>query len=238
MFIYGKNPVKDFYTKRPEDIKEIYIEKKRHQSFYKDLEKAGFKLNELSKLNFRDAELNGKENLQGIVARIKEPKIFSLKELLDLNKDKERALYLILDQVEDPQNFGAILRNAAAFGIDGVIYPSRNSARLNSTAMKTSAGNWMNVNLCETASLNQVLITLKDNGVWIAATSLEANQTLEELKDLNQPLAIILGNEGKGVRPTLLDKAEFKVKIDMDEKVESLNVSAASAIILHQLYRK
>ncbi len=237
MYIYGKNPIRDLFNEDPSSIIEIYIEKKRHQSFYSQLEKTEIKLNSLDKLNLKNADLTGKENLQGIVAKIKEPKIYGLSELLEKHKNLERQIYLILDQVEDPQNFGAILRNAAAFNVSGVIYPSRNSARLNSTSMKTSAGNWNKVDLCETASLNQVVKTLKDNGIWVASTSLDANQDLNTLKDLNQPLAIIIGNEGKGVRPSLQDKSEIRIRIPMNEKVESLNVSSATAIILYQLFK-
>ncbi len=237
MFIYGKNPVKDLFTDEPSSILEVYIERKRHQTFYEDLKKSGVSLKPLSELSYKDAELNGKENLQGIVARIKEPKIYTLPELINKHKNSERQVYLILDQIVDPQNFGAILRNAAAFDVSGVIYPSRNSARLNSTSMKTSAGNWKNVDLCETTSLNHVIKTLKDNNIWIVSTSLNANQDLSTLKDLNQPMAIIIGNEGKGVRPSLQEKSEISVKININDKVESLNVSSAVAIILYQLYR-
>ncbi len=237
MIIYGKNPVKDLFDNDKSKLKKVWIDKKRHQAFYIDLQKAGISLEDIKQLNYRKVELTGQENIQGVIAEIEEPKIYSLSELININKENDNAKFLILDQIEDPQNFGAILRNAAAFDVDGVIYPSRGAARLNPTVMKTSAGNWMNVNLCETGSLNSVIQTLKDNFYWIVTTSLDANSSIDEIKELNKPMAIILGNEGKGVRKTLKEKSDFRIKIDMDSKVESLNVSSASAILLHYLYK-
>lgn len=238
MYIYGKNPVKDLFNKDPLSIEKIWIEKKRHQSFYNELSLSKIQIYYFDEFKLKWGEFKGHENFQGIIAEIKEPKIFNLQELIKKNKKNEKPLFLILDQIEDPQNFGAILRNAAAFNVDGVIYPSRGSVGLNSTVMKTSAGNWMNINLCETSSLNQVIETLKKEGYWIISTSFESNSTLEEIKELNQPKAIILGNESKGVRKSLQDKSDFKIKIKMNKNVESLNVSSASAIILHYLNMK
>lgn len=237
MIIYGKNTVKNLFDKNPSDIKRVWIDQKRHQSFYKELESASVRLDDIKTLQYDSVELTGKENIQGIIANIKDPKIYSLSELIKMNENNQNAKFLILDQIMDPQNFGAIIRNAAAFDVDGIIYPSRGSVSLNSTAMKTSAGNWMNVNLCETGSLNSVIKTLKENFYWIVTTSLDANSSMEELKELNQPMAIILGNEGKGVRSSLQDKSDFKIKIEMNPNVESLNVSSAAAILLNYLYK-
>ncbi len=237
MIIYGKNPVKDLFDRDPSQVKKVWVDRKRHQQFVYSLEKSGVQIDDIRNLQYNSVELTGKENIQGIIANIKDPKIYSLSELLNECSQKENPKLLILDQIEDPQNFGAIIRNAAAFKVDGIIVPSRQAVGLNSTVMKTSAGNWMNVNLCETGSLNSVIKTLKDNFYWIVTTSLDANSSMDEIKELNQPMAIILGNEGKGVRTSLQEKSDFKIKIDMNPEVESLNVASASAILLHALYK-
>ena len=153
MIIYGVNPVKDLFNSDVNKIKKVWIQKKRHQSFYNDLTAAGVEVLDIADLNYRKVELTGKETIQGIVASIEEPKVFTLNELIEVNKDKQDAKIVILDHIEDPQNFGAIIRNSAAFEVDGIIYPSRGAARLNSTVMKTSAGNWMNVNLKSSTDL-------------------------------------------------------------------------------------
>ncbi len=238
MIIYGKNPVKDLFNRDASQVKKIWVDRKRHQAFVNELEKNGVIIEDIKKLQYSSVGLTGQENIQGIIANIKDPKMYSLLELIKEVSVKDAPRLLILDQIEDPQNFGAIIRNAAAFDIDGIIYPNRGAVGLNSTVMKTSAGNWINVRLCETGSLNSVIKTLKDNFYWIASTSLDANSSMDELRDMNQPLAIILGNEGKGVRNSLNEKSDFKVKIEMNENVESLNVASAAAIILYQLYKK
>ncbi len=234
MHIYGKNPIKDLFDKNPKMIKKIYIEKKRHQFFYEELKKSNIQVEPFESLNIKRLFYKN-ENLQGIIAVIESPKIYTLKDLILKHKDDNKSVFIILDRITDPQNFGAILRNAAAFGVNGVIFPSRESSPLSSIAMKASAGNWMNVDLCETSSLNQVVEYLKKNGYWIVSTSLDADQSVDTLKDFNQPMAIILGSEGSGVKKSLQEKSEIKIKIDMSDKVESLNVASASAIILHYL---
>ena len=237
MFIYGKNPISYLFTKDPESIKEVWIEKKRHQSFFNQLNSNKVIIHNFNEFNFKKSEFRGHENFQGIIAKIKEPKIYSLSEMINKNKNNENTLFLILDQIEDPQNFGAIIRNAAAFNVDGILYPSRGASGLNSTVMKVSAGNWLNVDLCETSSLNQVVDTLKKSGYWIVSTSLDADSNLDSIKNLNQPMAIILGNEGKGVKKSLIEKSDFKIKINMNKNVESLNVASSSAIILHHIHK-
>jgi len=139
MYIYGKNPIKDLFDYKPEFIKKVFIDKKRHQFFYKQLKESNIEVLDLSL--FKNKYFNKEDNLQGLVALIKEPKIFSLKELIEKNKNKEHPVFVILDSITDPQNFGAILRNAAAFGVSGVLYPSRNSSPLSASAIKSSAGN-------------------------------------------------------------------------------------------------
>ncbi len=235
MLIYGKNPVKDLFEFDKKQIKKVYIEKKRHQSFYLELEKSGIELIDYKNFKFNE-EVSGKDNTQGIVALIEDPKNYSIKELIESNKGIKRPVIVMLDRIEDPQNFGAIIRNSVAFDVTAIIYPSRNSARLNSTSMKTSAGTWQHIKFAEVSNLSNAVKELKENDYWIMSTSLEANTSLEEMKNFDKPLVVLLGNEGKGVKKTLQEEADFNIKINMSDKAESLNVSSAAAIILNMLY--
>lgn len=234
MLIYGKNPIKDLFEFDKNQIKKIYIEKKRHQSFYLELEKEGIELLEYKQFKYNE-EINHKDNTQGIIAEINEPKNYSISDLIKENENIERPIIVMLDRIEDPQNFGAIIRNAAAFGVTAIIYPNRNSARLNSTAMKTSAGNWLHIKFSEVSNLSNAIRELKKKDYWIISTSLEANTSLEEMKNFDKPLVVLLGNEGKGVKKSLQEEADFNIKIEMNPKVESLNVSSAAAIVLYAL---
>lgn len=234
MLIYGKNPIKDLFIFDKKTIKKVYIEKKRHQSFYQELKNEGVLLLEYKDFKFND-EITNKDNTQGIIAEISEIKNYSIRELIESLKDIENPKIVMLDRIEDPQNFGAIIRNAAAFNVDAIVFPNRNSAKLNSTSMKTSAGNWMHVKFSEVSNLSNAIKEFKKNDYWIVSTSLEANTTLDEIKNFNKPLIILLGNEGKGVKKSLQEEADFNIKIKMSKNVESLNVSSAAAIILHAL---
>ncbi len=235
MFIYGKNPIKDLFKINPSQIKKIWIIKKRHQSFSKELEKAGFNLLNFNDFNFKKNNFKGNENFQGILAEIKDPKIYNLPDLINKNNKNEKQKLIILDKVEDPQNFGAILRNSAAFDISGVIYSKNGSAKLNSTVMKSSSGNWINVDLCEVNSISNSINYLKENGYWIVSTSSKSTIELEELKEFDKPIVLIFGNEGKGVRRSIQEKSDFLLNIKINPKVESLNVASSTAIILHYL---
>lgn len=235
MLIYGKNPVKDLFDFNKKKIKKVYIEKKRHQSFYAELEKNGIELIDYRNFKYNE-EVSSKNNTQGIIALIDEPKNHSIKELIESNKGIKRPVIVMLDRIKDPQNFGAIIRNSVAFDVTAIIYPSRNSAKLNSTSMKTSAGMWQHIKLVEVSNLYNAIKDLKENDYWIISTSLEANTNLEEIKDFDKPLVVLLGNEGKGVKKTLQEEADFNIKIKMSDKAESLNVSSAAAIILNMLY--
>ena len=230
MWIYGKNPVKDIFNNKKELLLEVYIDDKKHQKLSDELKELNIKVYSLKKINY--LKFFPTENVQGIVAKIKEPHFFDLNIWLSKSK-KENPVILILDQIMDPQNFGAILRNAAAFEVDAVIFSDRKSSPFNATVIKTSAGTWYNVDLIKTNSLTNSLNILKSNDFWIASTSLDGDKNLNDLNDFkNYPLSIILGNEGKGVRKSFLDKSDIKVKINMSKKVESLNVASTSALIL------
>ena len=231
MIIFGKNPVQDLFEKDRSKIKKIWIDSRRHQNFKKELVASSIQIEEFS--DFRGPELN--QNHQMILAKIEDPEILSLDELISKANGKP---LLILDQISDPQNLGAIIRNAVAFEAGGIIMPKFNQAPLTSTAIKASAGTWMDMNIAETSSLNNVLIKLKENGYWIVSTVLGGDKTLKDIEDFDAPLAIIMGNEGKGVRKSLIDKSDLKIEIEMSDKAESLNVSVASALILNSIYKK
>lgn len=240
MFIYGKNTIKDLFNKNPKLIKQIFIDKKRHQFFYSELEKTEIPLRDFAIFN-RKTHFEENDNLQGLVAQIEEPSFLNLNEVVKKYSSKNNSLFLILDQIQDPRNFGAIIRNAAAFEVDAILFPTNSSAPLSSIAMKSSSGTWTDIDLVPTNSLNHTIEFLKKNDYWIAAASLQGEtNVLENLKDLNktQSLVIILGNEGSGIRRSLLEKSDFHFKIKMNPKVESLNVSASAAIILNYIYNK
>ena len=170
---------------------------------------------------------------QGIAAYAAAHRYVGVEDILDAAKAKgQDPLIVVLDELEDPHNLGAILRSADAAGAHGVIIPSRRSVTLTETVAKSSAGAIEYVPVAKTGNLSRCLDLLKSKGLWIAAVDMDG--TDYRASDLKGPLALIIGGEGKGVSPNLKAKSDYVVSIPMCGHVNSLNASNAAAIVLFE----
>ena len=162
----------------------------------------------------------------------------TLNDLLTKVKDKKSSLILMLDSIEDPMNFGAIIRSAESFGVDAIIYKKDGQCQITPAVIKTSQGAISNINMVKVVNLSDTINKLKQSGYWIYASCLD-NQAhkLDEIK-FSGKVVIIVGNENKGISPLVIKNSDFKVYIDMAGKTQSLNVSAATAILLHTIANK
>lgn len=142
----------------------------------------------------------------------------------------EKPLIVILDQIMDPHNLGAIIRSAECAGFHGVIIQNRRAASVNSTVAKSSAGAIESIPVARVNNLSQCIEKLKDQGVWIAAATMDGESYLKH--DLTGPLGLIIGNEGQGVSHGLLNHADFTLSIPMYGKINSLNASSAASVLL------
>jgi len=149
----------------------------------------------------------------------------------------EAPLVLLLDDVQDPRNVGAVLRTAEAAGVHGVILPDRRSPGLTPVVAKASAGGVEYLRVARVTNLGRAIQWLQDEKLWVYALDPGATQLYTDL-DLRGPVALVLGGEGKGVRSGLLEKCDGRVKIPMLGHVSSLNVSAAAAIVLYEVVRQ
>jgi 23S rRNA (guanosine2251-2'-O)-methyltransferase len=149
----------------------------------------------------------------------------------------EAPLVLILDEVQDPRNVGAVLRTAEAASVHGVILPERRSPGLTPVVAKASAGGVEYLHVARVTNLGRAIQWLQEEKLWVYALDPAATQLYTDL-DLRGPVALVLGGEGKGVRSGLLEKCDGRVKIPMLGHVSSLNVSAAAAIVLYDVVRQ
>ena len=155
-----------------------------------------------------------------------------------INKTTEGKLFLlILDGIQDPQNLGACIRTANAAGVDAVIIPKNRSASVTSAVCKVASGAVESTPIITVTNLSRTLRQIQDSGIWVIGTDDKAEQNLYET-DLNIPLAIILGAEGRGLRTNTRTKCDYLVRLPMHGIVESLNVSVAAGICLYEVQRQ
>jgi len=185
------------------------------------------------------AKICGHNRHQGVLAMVREYPFVTLNDIFASSiKSKTSPFILVIDQVQDPRNLGAILRSAEGAGVDGVITTSRRTSAISSTVVKTSAGGCEHLKICRVMNLVQVLEKLKDLGIWIYGTDLhESTNSLYEVDGTNA-IALIIGNEEKGIRPLVKKHCDWLVKIPMSGKIESLNVAASAAVMLYEIRRQ
>lgn len=175
---------------------------------------------------------------QGIVGLIAAKSYADKDEILALaGKRNEPPLVVVLDGVEDPHNLGAVLRAAEAAGVHGVFVPERRSAGLTATVAKASAGALDYLMVSRAANLSRLIEQLKEAGLWVYGLDAGAPKQITDL-DLHGPTALVLGGEGRGIRPGVLEKCDDRARIPMRGRVASLNVSAAAAIALFEVVRQ
>ena len=175
---------------------------------------------------------------QGVSLEIRPPAVRSEKELeAQLVGEFASLLFLVLDGVTDPRNFGACLRSAASFGVDGVIVAKDHSAPLNEAAIKTASGGANLVRIYQVVNLARCLDTLKKSGIWVVGTVLEDSQPLAEI-DLKGNIALVVGAEESGIRQKTRERCDFLASIPCPYPDLSLNVSVAAGICLYEINRQ
>lgn len=174
---------------------------------------------------------------QGVVLQVDGLGVLTEEVLPQLVADADSALFLILDSVTDPRNLGACLRSAATMGVHGVILPRDRSAKLNAAAIKTSSGGASVVPVVEVTNLSRTLERLKQLGVWIVGTVVDADTALSDV-DLKGNIALILGAEDKGLRLNTRKHCDYLARIPMIQDEPGLNVSVAAGICLYEVTRQ
>lgn len=175
-----------------------------------------------------------KGNTQGCVCETIPFETYELSDVINENKNDKHSVVVILDELNDPHNLGAILRSSDVFSVSAIIYKKHNSVGLNETVAKVSTGAINYVKCCEVSNLNQAIAKLKDNGYWVIGLDGEAKGNLKTIPD-EVPLAIVVGSEGYGISRLVKENCDLMVKIPMSGHVSCLNASVSCAIVLYQI---
>ncbi|WP_248929047.1 23S rRNA (guanosine(2251)-2'-O)-methyltransferase RlmB [Paenibacillus hamazuiensis] len=175
---------------------------------------------------------------QGVVAQVAPYDYVEVEDILARARDKQQEPFiLILDEIEDPHNLGSILRTADCTGVHGVIIPKRRSVGITATVSKTSAGAVEYVPVARVTNIAQTIESLKEQGVWVGGTDVEAKQDVYKT-NLNIPIALVIGNENKGMGRLIKEKCDFLIKLPMFGHINSLNASVAASVLMYEVVRQ
>ena len=178
-----------------------------------------------------------KKNHQGVIARISPIKFLNMEELGEKLNSSENPFVLILDQINDVRNFGAIIRTAEISGVNGIIIQNSSSAPINSDTIKTSAGAIFNIPICKVNHIKDAIYHLKSMDISIISASEKAEKNIYDV-DFKKPVAIIMGSEQRGINKSVKSISDEVVRLPMYGKIESLNVSVACGIFLYEVVRQ
>lgn len=225
-YIYGKNTVLSYL--KDNTSSEVFLLKGfKDQKILSFLEKNKIVFRYASESEFE--KLVGDVNHQGIAAIRKDYSYYSLEELLNWSKDQDNPTIAILDGIEDPHNFGAILRSADALGIKWIIIGEHRQVLLNGTVSKVSTGAVDYVKVCKVTNLNQAIKSLKAHNYWIVASDGGGNIDYRDI-DYKRNIAIVIGSEGRGISRLILQNSDYVAYIPMVGSVNSLNASNAATL--------
>ena len=242
-FVFGIHAINALIKRSPERFIELWLLKGRDDERLKPIINLARKYGiptQLANRKVLDDKSEGEQH-QGVVARVKAGKTYTEADLDDIlqaaGKQDKAPFLLILDGVTDPHNLGACLRNADAAGVQAVIVPKDNAARLTPTVRKVAVGAAETVPLVQVTNLARTMKQLQQMGVWIIGTAGETDTCLYDVK-LQGAMALVMGAEGKGMRRLTKETCDQLVKLPMAGSVSSLNVSVATGICLFEIVRQ
>ncbi|WP_249872524.1 23S rRNA (guanosine(2251)-2'-O)-methyltransferase RlmB [Oceanobacillus saliphilus] len=236
--IIGKNPVMEALSSG-RSVNKVFVSEQLNPNVLKKLNQlareAGTIVQKVprSKLDQLDSG-----NHQGVIAYVASYQYASIEDLFRCAEEREEApFFIILDELEDPHNLGSILRTADATGAHGVIIPKRRSVGLTATVAKTAAGAMEHIPVTRVTNIANTIDELKERNIWVVGTEAEATEDFRKL-DGSLPIALVIGNEGKGISRLVRKKCDWTVSLPMKGKVSSLNASVACSLLLYEVYRK
>ena len=228
--VIGINPVLEVLQNREKTIEKLEVYKGVRGEVLQKIQRLA------SERNIKIFYTNKKiENSQGFCIFLTDYDYYrEFDEILENMARKSQSIILILDEIQDPRNFGALIRSAEVFGVDAIIIPERNSVRINETVVKTSTGAIEYVPIVKVTNLSNTIEKLKKIDYWVYGAAGEAESSSAE-EQYPQKVVLVLGNEGTGIRKKVREYCDKLIKIPMRGKINSLNVSVAGGILLSEI---
>ena len=233
--IEGRNSVLEL-LESGKDVNKIFVTRgEKHGSINKILGIAKErKIIVVEKDKKQMDEMAQEENYQGVIAIVPPFEYVEISDILEVAKERnEDPFVIVLDGIEDPHNLGSIIRTAETAGVHGVIIPKRRAVSVNSTVNKASAGAVEHMKIARVTNISDAIEELKKAGLWVCGTAVDTNKYYYN-QDLTGALAIVIGNEGKGIGEKVKKNCDFLVKIPMKGKVQSLNASVSTGIVVYE----
>ena len=229
MLVYGRNVALEM-LKNPKKVQKVILQQgfddKKIISFVQDA-----KIPVLMKSK-KEMDRLAEGLHQGIILYVRDYQYYTLEDVLKKNP----TFIVMLDHIEDPHNFGAIIRTCEAAGVDAIIIPKDRQVQVNGTVMKTSVGTLEQVKIVQVSNLASTIDFLKENGFWVVGTALENSVDYRDV-DYSGKVVLIIGNEGSGISKLVRKKCDFIAKIPMYGTTNSLNASVASGIMIYEVIR-
>ena len=236
--IIGKNPVLEaLQSGRP--INKIIISDQLNKNTERELHQMAKKANTIiQKAPKKRIDQLSKGRHQGIIAYVTAYDYATIEEIVENARRKEQLPFIIiLDEIEDPHNLGAILRTADATGVHGVIIPKRRAVGLTETVAKTSAGAIEHIPVARVTNIAKTIDELKEQNIWVVGTDEEGSKDYRTL-DGDTAIALVIGNEGKGISRLVKEKCDWTIHLPMEGSIPSLNASVAAGILMYEIYRE
>lgn len=243
--LWGINPIVEALRNEPNRISEIIAQKEKRGNRFDEI----YELARANKIKVNPVESlkligEGAEEArhQGVIAKVSQADLMDFNDFLGKFEqavqagDKPRIL--VCDSLQDPHNLGAVIRSALASGATGVLLTRERSAPVGGTAAKSSAGAISHIDICQVTNLVKALAELKKVGAWVFGAIKDADAVSVYDADFNVPACIVVGSEGKGIRPLVRKECDIMTSIPMEGNLDSLNISVAAAVILFEAMRQ
>ena len=229
MLVYGKNVALEYLDSNKKIDKAFIQNNFNDYDIINKVKRRNIKVQTLNKFDM-DKKVSGLH--QGIILNVEDYKYADIYDIIS----NEDSLIVMLDHIEDPHNFGAIIRSCEAAGVDGIIIPSDRSVEVNATVIKTSVGTTEKMKIARVTNLNSTIKLLKDKGYWIFGTDMDGTDYTK--LDYKGKTCIICGNEGSGMSKLTKENCDFIASIPMKGEVNSLNASVATAVIVFEAVKQ